>query len=143
MKNKNVEILNSLYQNASMGVSSLQKIIPKVKDKNLKNQLLNQLDTYSKQKDKLVNEIYSYDATPKDINAYAKTSAEIGISMNTMLSSSPSHIAQMMIQGTDMGVIDINKTLNDYTGVEQSVLKRAKDILTDEQKYIDNLKKYL
>ncbi len=143
MKNKNVEILNSLYQNTSMGITALEKIIPKVKDKSLKGELQAQLKNYNKQNERIIQAIYSYDATPKDINSYAKTSADIGISMNTMLSTSPGHIAKMMIQGTDMGIIDINKTLNEYTGIEQNVINQAKDMLTDEQKYIDKLKKYL
>lgn len=143
MKNKNLEILNSLYQNTSMGISALEKIIPKVSDSNLKGELQAQLRNYNEQNQHLTQAIYSFDAAPKDLGAYTKASADIGITMNTLVSTSPSHIAKMMIQGTDMGIIDINETLNKCNGIDQNVVTQATDILSNEQQYIEKLKKYL
>lgn len=143
MKNKNVEVLNALYQNTSMGISALEKVIPKVKDKTLKDELQSQLQSYNETNQEITQSIYSYDASPKDISGYSKFSADMGIKMNTAISKSSSHIAQMMIQGTDMGIIDINKQLNRYQGADDSVIQQAKDLLDDEQVYLDKMKKYL
>lgn len=143
MKNKNVEILNSLYQNTSMGISALEKIIPKVTDNKLKGELQAQLRNYNEQNQHITQAIYSYDEVPKDLGGYTKASADMGIKMNTLISTSPSHIAKMMVQGTDMGIIDINQTLNKYSGIDQNVLQQANDILQNEQQYIDKLKKFL
>ncbi len=143
MQNKNVKILNSLYQNTSMSVSSLEKIIPKIDDINLKSELQKQLDVYNKRNIKLKEQLYTLNSTPKDIDAYTKVVADMGIKMNTLFNKTPSHIAKMIIQGTNMGIIDINQTLNNNKCVEENIINEAKFILKGEQKYLDDMKKYL
>ena len=143
MKNNNLELLNKLYQNTSMGISALQTIIPKTKDATLKGELQAQLDNYNTQSENLRKQIYALNAKPKDIGTIAKTSADASIVMSTTFNNSTSHIAEMMIQGTNMGVIDINKTLNQMQVKDKSLISQAKDMLESEQKYIDKLKAYL
>jgi len=143
MKNKNLELLNSLYQNTSMGISALTAIIPKTKDVKLKGELQAQLNNYHNQSEQIRQEIYANNAEPEDISEITKTTANIGITMSTLANKSSSKIAEMMIQGTNLGVIDINKLLNQYQSVEENVKNHANTILTSEQQYIDKLKSYL
>lgn len=126
-----------------MGISALEKIIPKVTDPTLKGELQAQLRNYNEQNQHIKQGIYYLEGVPQDISRYAKTSADIGIAINTAISASPNHIAKMMLQGTNMGIIDINETLNKYSGVDENVINQAKEILSNEQQYIDKLKKYL
>ncbi len=143
MKNKNLKFLNSLYQNTSMGISTLSKIIPKAKDLKLKGELQAQLNNYHDQSEQIRKEIYAQNSEPKDISAFTKTFADSSIAMSTLTNRSTSHIAEMMIQGTNMGVIDINKQINHTPLLDENIRKQAQDILTSEQQYIDNLKCYL
>lgn len=143
MKNKNLEILNKLYKNTSMGISALSTIIPKTEDIKLKGELQAQLDNYHRQSEELRKQIYTNNAKPKDIGVVVKASADASIIMSTALNKSTSHIAEMMIQGTNMGVIDINKTLNQVQFQEQGIIQQAQAILKSEQEYIDKLKAYL
>ncbi len=139
----NVKIHNTLYQNTSMSFSSIEKIIPKIDDINLKSELQKQLDVYNKRNIKLKEQLYTLNSTPKDIDAYTKVVADMGIKMNTLFNKTPSHIAKMIIQGTNMGIIDINQTLNNNKCVEENIINEAKFILKGEQKYLDDMKKYL
>ncbi len=143
MNRNNVEVLNSLYKNTSMGVSSLEKIIPRVNDKGLKLELQKQLSVYNRRNTKLKQALYACNASPKDISPYQKVSADIGVAINTMMDNSPSHIAKMMIQGTNMGIIDINEMLNRHSSMDNEVRNNALAVLKTEQKYLDNLKKFL
>lgn len=49
----------------------------------------------------------------------------------------------MLIQGTNMGIIKINKALNHTVTASPKLVQEAKDMLKKEQAYIDNLKGYL
>jgi len=143
MKNKNLELLNSLYQNTSMGISALSTVIPKTKDIKLKSELQSQLDNYHNQSEIIRKILFSQSTEPKDINPISKKAADAGIAVSTLANKSTGHIAEMMIQGTTMGVIDINKLLNQSQSLDNTVLKQAQDILAAEQQYIDKLKLYL
>lgn len=143
MKNNDVKFLNKLYQNANMGVSSLSNLIPKSDDERFKRELKNQLEIYQDMCDDLRDKLYSYNEKPKDLGIMAKTGAAISMNMSTIMDNSSSHLAQMMIEGTNMGIIDLNKDLNQYVVKDKSIIHTAKDMLTCEQENIDRLKPYL
>jgi len=142
MKNKNLEILNSLFQNTTMAISSLSAIIPKTKDAKLKGELQAQFDKYHQQNEEIRKQIYAQNAEPRDISMLTKKSVNLNIGMSTLTNKSSGHIAEMMIQGTNMGVIDINKLLNQAT-VDENIKHQAENILSSEQQYIDKLKSFL
>ena len=63
--------------------------------------------------------------------------------MNTMVDHRPSHVAEMLIQGSTMGVIDITENMNNYSNAEQPVKDLAKQVLDFENQNIERLKTYL
>lgn len=143
MPNHNLELLNSLYQAASMGTSSINAILPKVDNTKLKDELKKQLDTYHTECCDIREYIYSEKAEPKDVSSLAKAYADAGIFVSTMVNSTPSHIAEMMIEGTNMGIIDIRKSMNNSTSASSEIKQKAEKMLKTEEKYIENLKEYL
>jgi hypothetical protein len=66
-----------------------------------------------------------------------------GIHYNTLLNTSTGHIAELMIKGTNNGVLELEKVLrhNDAAGDKSRNL--AKELLDFEQKNISTLKDYL
>ena len=62
-----------------------------------------------------------------------------------MMDTSLSHIAEMMIQGSNMGIIEMNKCINtcERGGCEGGAVKLAQDIVEFEQQNLERMKKYL
>lgn len=143
MTNEDLDLLNSLYKNATMATSSINTILPKVESPKLKSELQAQLNNYSTECQDLRSKIYAANDEPDKINLLTKTYADAGILMSTMMNSSPSHIAEMMIQGTNMGVIEISKALNSDKNILPELKMQAETMLRKEQQYIDKLKAYL
>ena len=137
------KLYNALYQNAEMGTSSIKKIFPKVHDTKLRGELRMQLSNYRNQTNMLTSQMRSQNMTPKPVSKMAKMMTSMGITMNCVKDNSTEHIAEMLIQGTNMGVIKINKALNRSVTAEPKLVQEAKDMLSKEQQYIDNLKGYL
>ncbi len=85
-----------------------------------------------------------YNVTPSKEKMMEQTMLWGSIQMNTLLDSSEQHIAEMMINGTTMGIIDMTKKLNE---LEQPKAKRKKEIaeefIENSQAYIDMWKNYL
>ena len=106
------KLYNALYQNAEVGTGSIKKIFPKVHDTKLRGELRMQLSNYSSQTNTLTNQMKARNMTPKPVSKMAKAMMSMGITMNCARDNSTQHIAEMLIQGTNMGVIKINKALN-------------------------------
>lgn len=137
------QLFDALYQNAEMGASSIKRIFPKVQDTKLKNELRMQLSNYKEQSNKIINQMKAHNDKPKGVSQMTKIMSLTGITLNCAMNDSTEHIAEMLIQGTNMGVIKINKALNNTTTSNTKLVQEAKDALSKEQRYIDNLKSYL
>ena len=94
--------LQDLYKNACMGTDSVTTILGKAKDEKLRCELTAQLDGYQNFANITRNKLTGMSATAKEITAFAKIPAELSIMMNTMVNSSTSKIAEMMINGSTM-----------------------------------------
>ena len=141
----NVEMLDKMYKNVKMGSDSMVNILPKVKDEALKAELTSQLDKYEYYSKQVAGMIYDEGGTPKEENILTKAGSKIGIEMNTMMDSTPSHLAQMVIEGATMGMTDMTKILREYENksCSEGAIKLAKEIAQFEDKSVDALKKYL
>lgn len=137
------KLYNALYQNAEIGTSSIRQIFPKVQDSKLKSELRMQLSNYKDQTNRLMGEMRSQNIKPEPVPKMTKMMTSMGIAMNCAKDNSTEHIAEMLIQGTNMGVIKINKALNSSVTASPKLVQEAKQMLSKEQKYIDDLKSYL
>jgi len=63
--------------------------------------------------------------------------------MNTLINSSDSHIAQMVIQGSTMGITQMTKLLNSKPNADGPSAQIAKEFIYKEQDNIEEMKKYL
>ncbi len=136
-------LYNALYQNAEMGTDSIKHIFPKVHDNKLRGELRTQLSNYSDQTNMLSDRMRSQNMTPKPVSKMAKVMTSMGITLNCARDNSTQHIAEMLIQGTNMGIIKINKALNRSVTAEPELIRAAQEMLSKEQRYIDDLKSYL
>ena len=134
---KNVEFLNYIYQNAEMGKNTLSQLIDITEDDNYKELLKSHLITYITIYDNTEKELQEINKKAKGINIFPKSST------STMLNKSPSHISEMLIQGSTMGIIDMTKKLKEYNNVKGYVLSIANELLTFERNSIEEYKKYL
>lgn len=140
---KNTNLINALYQNTDMGISSIKKLYPKIKNESLKNEMKEQLSNYNQQKKKYINLMKTNKIHVEKISPFIKIMTSTGIAMNCAKDSSSEHIAEMLIQGTNMGIIKINQAMNRTSQANSRFVDEAQMILKKEQRYIDNLKKYL
>jgi uncharacterized protein (DUF305 family) len=69
----------------------------------------------------------------------------MGVAMNTMMDSTASHLAEMIIEGATMGVTNMTRLLreNENNPCSEEILDLAKDIIRYEENTIENMKKYL
>ena len=138
------EMLNFIYQNSQMGVETLNQLIPMIDNEAFKKRIEAQLKEYEQiheEATKLLNR-HGYDE--KGIGALEKIMAYLMIDMKTLMDKSSSHIAEMLIQGSNMGIIDAVKRINQYEKeAEKEVTALMKRLLKFEENNVERLKEAL
>ena len=78
-----------------------------------------------------------YNVTPSKEKMMEQTMLWGSIQMNTLLDSSEQHIAEMMINGTTMGIMDVAKKLNELEQPKAKEKEIAEEFIENSQAYID------
>jgi len=141
--NANAEMLNFIYQNSQMGVHTIEQLIDMVDDEEFKRQLDSQYNEYKEihcQAKQMLNE-NGYDE--KGIGSLDKIKTYLMINFQTLTDKSTSHIAEMLIIGSNMGVINAIKNLRKYKETEPDIINLMKNLLDIEENNIKALKEFL
>lgn len=136
-------ILNQVNQGIKMGMDSISNVSEKVQDSRLKDELLFQYDKYNEILNEVNDGLTNYDDFPKDLNPMQKAMGWMGVEMNTLTDKSNSKIAELMIQGTNMGIIEGVKLLNHNPDTEQHIKDILNKFIDFQQNNVEQLKKYL
>ncbi len=137
--------LDSLYKNVKMGADSIIDLMPKVTDEAMRVELTRELEAYEKYAKEVRDILFDIGETPKEESFMAKTMTKMGISLNTMMDATASHIADIMIQGATMGITDTTKLVREYenTACSERALSLARETIKFEEDSIEQLKKFL
>ena len=141
--NDNARLLNFVYQNAQMGVDSIRQLMGIVENKELKEHLKTQFQGYEEFQNTARQMLVENGFDEKEISAFSKISTYLMINMQLLTDKSATHIAEMMIQGSNMGVIDAIKNLNECEDAEQDIRNLMEKLQKFEEHNIEKLKEFL
>lgn len=143
-KDKNeVDVLDELNKGACMGRDAIHFILDKVSDSDLRKELNIQYTKYKEITDKIAQLYPDYSKKePHETNAMNKAMTWFGIEMNTMMDKSTSKIAELLLQGTNMGIIEGRKLLNNNT-TDDEVSDLLEEYVDMQENAVENLKKFL
>ena len=144
MENQNLNILDEVNKGATMGMDAISYVSEKVKDGDFKQVLDVE---YNKYKDisRRVNTLYSNFSSkePHETNAMNKMMTWYGIQMKTMTDDTTSKLSELLMQGTNMGIIEGRRLLNQHNKIEPDVEHILNDFVTMQEDSVETLKKYL
>ena len=141
--NINLTILNEIGKATRMGLSSITFVSDKVEDEKMKEDLSTQYADYGKVLDKVNTQFEKYGEIPDEEPMMDKMMTWTGVQMNTLTDKSNSHIAELMIQGNLMGIIESQKLLNHSPEMEKEIKDILNDFINLQNNHIDKLKQYL
>lgn len=142
--NGNAEMLNYVYQNSQMGIESLKQILKIVENERFGKSLEKQLEEYQSINTKAGKMLNENGCDEKGINGMEKITSYLMINMKTLTDKSSSHIADMLIKGSNMGIVDATKKLHKYEDkAEKDIIALMKELQKMEGHNLEELKKYL
>lgn len=143
MNRDDVSILKSVQKNTEMAMKAIETIEPKVQDRDLAMLLANTTQKYSDLHQKTISSLAESKSKPYKGSAMENMMLVGGIHANTLLNSSTSHIAELMINGSNMGITDLNKAMNHHKECGKASKEIAKELLDLEKYNLEEYKKYL
>ena len=145
MEDINVKVLDEVNKGATMGMDAIHYVSNKVGDERFKKVLDVEYGKYQEITNR-VNDIYSQynsEKEPHETNAMNKMMAWYGINMRTMNDQSNSKISELLMQGTNMGIIEGRRLLNNNPSVDTQVKQILNDFVVMQEDSVETLKKYL
>lgn len=136
--------LNAIYQNTRTAIQSIEDIIDKTDDENLKTELSNEQDEYNC----LAKECENFAKGEKieglkDNNFIEKARLWTSINVSTITDKSARNIAEMVLFGTFMGIITCIKDKDDHKNISSELDEIIDKLYEFERKNIDRLLPFL
>lgn len=147
MDNQNLNILDEINKGATMGMDAISFISQKVNDTKFKDVLKTE---YNKYKDisTRVNNLYNQFTTskePHETNNMNKMMTWYGIQMRTITDDTTSKLSELLMQGTNMGIIEGRRLINQNNNniISPDVKHILNDFVVMQEDSVETLKKYL
>lgn len=136
-------ILRAIQKNVQMAMDAIQALENKVYDDALAVDLNKQAVKYTEIKNRVSERLRADKAEPYHERKAEKAMLWSAVQMNTMLNTSTSHIAELMIQGSNRGITQMCRTLNHNDMAGKFAVEAAKELMDFEEKNISRMKEYL
>ena len=140
---KSEEVLAEVHRNCQLAQQSSSNILPETEDGELREELLRQHEAYEKFCGKAAILAKDKSVELKNPNPIKKAMMWGSIKMNTLKDDSRAHIAEMMTQGTVMGITALSRSLGDCKSEDGEIVAVARELLRLEEGYEKRLKTYL
>jgi len=138
-----IELLNEIYKNLRMGIQSIDVLLSSIKSNEIIEELSEESSRYSLYEKETIMIANSKDYNLKDNSIIQKTQVWLSVKINLLASATTQHIAEMMLIGTMMGVIDLVKATTNYPDADNEIMDLAYKLIEEERNNIDNLFEYL
>ncbi len=142
---KTEELLCEVYRNLKMGSENLCSVTPNVKSKLMLRDITGQIEKYAVYTSRCEDIMRGMGVTPKEPSAMKKLMSKGGIVMNTAFDNSDSHVAHMIVSGTDMGADQLAKTLRECKsmGCSAEAVSFCDEVLSFERDASSEMKSYV
>lgn len=137
------KLLDNAYKNVRMASFAIDCIIDKIKNGKLEELLRKQNDFYLDTTEELEKLSEELKHKPADISIFLKGSSFASIKMQSMMNDETQHLAEMLTQGTTMGITEMIKSTSDYPSKNKQLQKICQLITGSEEKFVESLKDFL
>ena len=140
---KDEEVLAEIYRNCQLALQSISNILPEAEDEEIRKEMQSEHEGYEKISGKASVITKNRGIELKEPNPMKKMMMWGSIKMNTLTDGSRAHIAEMMIQGTVMGITSLKSTESKAECTDEEICELLREFIALEEKYEKRLKSFL
>ena len=137
VKKQTEEGLAEIYRNAQLAITSISDIMPSLEegDETLREELISQHEAYEQFSARAQMLARDLEIELKEPNPMKKVMMWGSIKMSTMTDNSRSHIAEMMAQGTVMGITALLRTQRELKEGDERIFALFEEMIQKEEEF--------
>ena len=146
MANQNLNILDEVNKGATMGMDAISYVSDKVSNDEFKKVLNVEYNKYKKISQSVHDLYANYSIKePHETNTMNKMMTWYGIQMQTMTDDTTSKLLELLMKGTNMGIIEGRRLINQNqnANISSDVKKILNEFVVMQEDSVETLKKYL
>lgn len=137
-----IALLERIYRDARIGAETTDTLLPHTNSPALAASMIRQMYRYRAFAHVAKEKLQDRGAEPKQMSLMSRLCIHMSTIGHTLLDESSSHIAELMINGSTMGLIDMTKAVRTIPGSHE-IRNLGKDMIRFEEDSIQNMKRYL
>lgn len=141
--NQTEKLLQNIVENGRMGEDACGQLLQRAEGEGIRQELMQEKQHYADAVKKAEDKLTAMGVHPQPKGPMARMGLWMGMQINTMMDRSESHIADMVIQGATMGVVELTKARNSLPDADAEAHGIAAGLITAQQEAIDRLKTFL
>ena len=138
-----IKLLRECDSGIKIGISSIGDVTDYVSDAHLKELLSHSSDEHEKLKAQLQSLLDEYGDEGKEPAAVAKSMSWLKTSVRLTFNGSDSTVADLMVDGCNMGVKSLSRYLNKYKAADERSKDMAKRIISVEEQLSKGMRAFL
>ena len=138
-----MKLLRECDAGIKMGISAIDEVMEYVTDRKLKDILIDSKGENEKLQNDLVKVLADYGDDGKEPNPVAKGMSWLKTNVKLKADGSDSMIAELMIDGCNMGIKSLCRYMNQYQAADQRSKDIAMRLVRAEDKLTDDMRRFL
>lgn len=143
VENDTIQLLKECNAGVKMGVSSINEVLPQVKNVALKKRLEVCKNEHEKLGTETKDLLNKYQDSGKEPNPFASTMSWIKTNTKMMMAPTDATISDLITDGCNMGVKSLNRYLNEYEAAEEKAKDITKRLINLEEQLAVDIRNYL
>lgn len=143
MQEDSIKLLKECSSGCKMAIQSIDQIYEYAKDPDMRRVLDDNKDKHKILEQKIGDALEQYGCQEEKPKTMATMMSWITVEMKMLMEADNHQIAKVMMDGCNMGIQSVCEYDNKYAGASEESHKLAQDIIKTEEKFVENLKKFL
>ena len=141
--NETIQLLQDVVRNARSGEEAINQLMDKAESQEMRGELDREREQYRASAQEAESALAAAGGRAEPVGPLQKAGMWVGTQMNTITDRSNAHIAEMVIQGATMGIIEMTKARNTYPDADADAASLASHFIVEQNDIIERQKAYL
>ena len=137
---QNVKLLEAIVKCGEMGRGTLDHMSDINENGAFAASMQIQQNEYEAIREEAARQLAAMGRSVEQLSVMEKLNTAMGVKMNTLADKSARHMAEMLIQGSTMGIVDLTKAMRDNPGAGAEVQALADRMVQFMQRNIEEMK---
>ena len=138
-----MKIYREMVRGTSMGIRAIDNVMPYAEDDALVKTMQEQKTALEKYCEDAKTQLSDKEADEAEGSKFAQTMIKASSSISAMVNSDKSHLSRMLIEGYEMGIVSLQKCINEMQNKQKEIPAAAKELIKFYDKSIKALRAYL